>query len=104
MTSASRTRSNSSQASLSGDATATPPSPAATQPRTADAPPTLEAQFAALPPAWRAHLKPFIESDAYAPLCRFVDDERAAGKTVSPADVFRALRLTSPDEVKVVIL
>ena len=67
-------------------------------------PPTLEAQFAALPPAWRAHLKPFIESDAYAPLCRFVDGERAAGKTVYPADVFRALRLTSPDEVKVVIL
>src|SRR6516164_1955459 len=32
------------------------------------------------------------------------DDERAAGKTVYPADVFRALRLTSPDDVKVVIL
>ncbi|WP_213299254.1 uracil-DNA glycosylase [Paraburkholderia sacchari] len=64
----------------------------------------LEDQFAALPTAWRELLAPFIESDAYAPLCRFVDDERAAGKTVYPADVFRALRLTSPDEVKVVIL
>ncbi len=64
----------------------------------------LEDQFAALPAAWRELLSPFVASDAYAPLCRFVDDERAAGKTVYPADVFRALRLTSPDEVKVVIL
>lgn len=49
-------------------------------------------------------MKPFTDSDAYAPLCRFVDDERAAGKTVYPTDVFRALRLTSPDDVKIVIL
>ncbi|MFM0419042.1 uracil-DNA glycosylase [Paraburkholderia aromaticivorans] len=108
MTSASRSRSNPSQASLFGEAA---PEPATdmttTAPQQSGAsapPPTLEAQFEALPPAWRAHLKPFIESDAYAPLCRFVDGERAAGKTVYPADVFRALRLTSPDEVKVVIL
>ncbi|WP_414450432.1 uracil-DNA glycosylase [Burkholderia sp. 22PA0099] len=64
----------------------------------------LAAQFDALPAAWREVLAPFVASDAYAPLCRFVDAERAAGKTVYPADVFRALRLTSPDEVKVVIL
>ncbi|SED76114.1 Uracil-DNA glycosylase [Burkholderia sp. WP9] len=108
MTSASRTRSNPTQASLFGEAA---PEPATdmttTAPQQSGAsapPPTLEAQFEALPPAWRAHLKPFIESDAYAPLCRFVDGERAAGKTVYPADVFRALRLTSPDDVKVVIL
>ncbi|MEX3823138.1 hypothetical protein AB3X93_33490, partial [Paraburkholderia sp. BR14262] len=48
----------------------------------------LEDQFDALPAAWRELLAPFITSDAYAPLCRFVDDERAAGKTVYPADVF----------------
>ncbi|HEY1997338.1 uracil-DNA glycosylase [Paraburkholderia sp.] len=109
MTSASsRSRSPSSQVSLFGDdtpasaiSTATPPTPAASP---SFPPLTLEAQFDALPPAWRAHLQPFVESDAYAPLCRFVDGERAAGKTVYPADVFRALRLTSPDEVKVVIL
>jgi uracil-DNA glycosylase len=53
---------------------------------------------------WRPYLQPFINSNAYAPLCRFVDEERSAGKTIYPADVFRALRLTSPDEVKVVIL
>jgi uracil-DNA glycosylase len=110
MTSASRTRSNPSQASLFGDAASAPATdmthaqPRQTSAGAATRPPSLEAQFDTLPPAWRAHLKPFIESDAYAPLCRFVDGERAAGKTVYPADVFRALRLTSPDEVKVVIL
>ncbi|KVR24531.1 uracil-DNA glycosylase [Burkholderia ubonensis] len=64
----------------------------------------LAAQFDALPDAWREVLAPFVASDAYGPLCRFVDSERAAGKTVYPTDVFRALRLTSPDDVKVVIL
>ena len=107
MTSASQTRSKSSQASLFDETSSTATSPTAqaqTAAVTASPPPTLEAQFAGLPAAWRAHLKPFIESDAYAPLCCFVDGERAAGKTVYPADVFRALRLTSPDEVKVVVL
>jgi uracil-DNA glycosylase len=72
-----------------------------------DVPPTtatLESQFDALPADWRRHLKPFIESSRYAALCAFVDAERAAGKTVYPADVFRALRLTNPEDVKVVIL
>ncbi|MEQ5839895.1 uracil-DNA glycosylase [Paraburkholderia acidicola] len=102
MTSSSRPRdraSHDSQASLFADepaATAPVPIPAGVQP--------LEAQFGALPPAWRALLDPFIGSEAYTALCRFVDGERAAGKTVYPADVFRALRLTSPDAVKVVIL
>ncbi|KWF35428.1 uracil-DNA glycosylase [Burkholderia pseudomultivorans] len=77
--------------------------PSEPQPTAADIP-HLAAQFDALPAAWRDVLKPFTDSDAYAPLCRFVDDERAAGKTVYPTDVFRALRLTSPDDVKVVIL
>ncbi len=64
----------------------------------------LESQFDALPPAWRAHLRTFIESDAYRPLCTFVDEQIASGKTVYPAEVFRALRLTRPDDVKVVIV
>src|SRR3569623_1911468 len=108
MTTASRPRSAPSQASLFGDAAApadtisAEPQPQSQQ--AAGTPLTLEEQFAALPAEWRAHLKSFIESDAYAPLCRSVDGERAAGKTVYPTDVFRALRLTSPDEVKVVIL
>lgn len=79
------------------------PISAAPQPAAADVP-HLAAQFDALPAVWRDVLKPFTDSDAYAPLCRFVDDERAAGKTVYPTDVFRALRLTSPDDVKIVIL
>ncbi|CAH2808336.1 MAG: Uracil-DNA glycosylase, family 1 (EC [uncultured Paraburkholderia sp.] len=104
MTSASRSRSAASQASLFGDDANAAAKSSTSSVHHADAPPTLEAQFDALPPTWRAHLKPFIDSDAYASLCRFVDGERAAGKTVYPADVFRALRLTSPDDVKVVIL
>jgi uracil-DNA glycosylase len=64
----------------------------------------LESQFDALPSAWRAHLQSFVDGDAYRPLCAFVDAQIAAGKTVYPAEVFRALRLTRPEEVKVVIV
>ncbi|KVC59320.1 uracil-DNA glycosylase [Burkholderia stagnalis] len=91
-------------------AAATPATPASTAAPAAPSPAAsddvlhLAAQFDALPAAWRAVLAPFVAGDAYAPLCSFVDSERAAGKTVYPADVFRALRLTSPDDVKVVIL
>src|SRR5258705_3291068 len=99
MNSAKRSRTPSTQASLfTDDAPAAETLSVATNDTL-----TLEAQFDALPSAWRTHLRPFIESEAYAPLCAFVDAERAAGKTVYPADVFRALRLTSPDDVKVVI-
>ncbi|KVH44987.1 uracil-DNA glycosylase [Burkholderia diffusa] len=84
-------------------AAATAPASSSPQPAAAHVP-HLAAQFDALPAVWRDVLKPFTDSDAYAPLCRFVDNERAAGKTVYPTDVFRALRLTSPDDVKVVIL
>ncbi|MCA7926064.1 uracil-DNA glycosylase [Burkholderia cenocepacia] len=83
--------------------TAAPAPAAAPRPVAVDVP-HLAAQFDALPAVWRDVLKPFTDSDAYAPLCRFVDEERAAGKTVYPTDVFRALRLTQPDDVKVVIL
>lgn len=64
----------------------------------------LESQFDTLPPAWREHLRAFVDSDGYRPLCTFVDTQIAAGKIVYPAEVFRALRLTSPDDVKVVIV
>lgn len=62
-------------------AAASAAAPAAPQPAAANVP-HLAAQFDALPAVWRDVLKPFTDSDAYAPLCRFVDDERAAGKTV----------------------
>ncbi|MDR3399539.1 MAG: uracil-DNA glycosylase [Pandoraea sp.] len=64
----------------------------------------VEDQFDALPSDWKTLVSPFVESEAYAPLCRFVDAEVAAGKTVYPADIFHALRMTSPKDVKVVIL
>ncbi|MBN3858744.1 uracil-DNA glycosylase [Paraburkholderia sp. Ac-20340] len=94
----------STAATLQDAAPVPAPAPAKTMTQTAAAPARLEDQFAALPAAWRGLLDPFIASDAFAPLCTFVDAERDAGKTVYPADVFRALRLTSPDDVKVVIL
>jgi uracil-DNA glycosylase len=86
-----------------------PPRECAAAPSSRSGPPscaalTLEQQFDNLPPAWRTHLAPFIGSPAYARLCEFVDHERSSGKTVYPTDVFRALHLTSPDDVKVVIL
>jgi uracil-DNA glycosylase len=64
----------------------------------------LQRHFAKLPPEWRELLAPFVASPAYARLCAFVDGERAAGKTVYPRDVFRALELSTPQQVKVVIL
>ncbi|WP_084070891.1 uracil-DNA glycosylase [Pandoraea vervacti] len=64
----------------------------------------VEDQFEALPHAWKALVAPFVQSEAYAPLCQYVDAEVAAGKTVYPADIFHALRMTSPQDVKVVIL
>ncbi len=66
--------------------------------------PPLAAQFAALPADWRDLLMPFINGAHYEPLCRFVDNEYANGKTIYPREVFHALTLTSPAEVKVVIL
>lgn len=64
----------------------------------------LENQFDALPTAWRDLLRPFTESSIYPSLCRFVDSERDAGKTIYPADVFHALHLVAPSAVRVVIL
>ena len=66
--------------------------------------PMLEHQFDALPMPWREHLGDFIRSPWYERLCHFVDGERSIGKTIYPDDVFRALQLTPPDAVKVVIL
>ncbi|RKP45777.1 uracil-DNA glycosylase [Pararobbsia silviterrae] len=64
----------------------------------------LHAQFAALSPAWRACVASFVDGPAFTDLCRFVDGERAAGKTIYPDTVFHALELVEPDDVKVVIL
>ena len=64
----------------------------------------LAQQFTSLSPAWQSGISSFVSSPAYAKLCDFVDGERAQGKTVYPDEVFRALKLTQPQQVKVVIL
>ncbi|WP_420885752.1 uracil-DNA glycosylase [Candidatus Vallotia cooleyia] len=65
---------------------------------------TLEEQFDSLPLGWRAYLTSFISSPVYTRLCEFVNYERSSGKTIYPIDIFRALHLTAPDDVRVVIL
>lgn len=60
--------------------------------------------FAAVPPGWRAVTEHFQRSEAGRALTEFVDARVKAGATVYPAQVFRALSLTAPADVRVVIL
>src|SRR5260363_97760 len=70
-----------------------------------DTKPQLCTQFDGLSTGWRGILAPFLESAHYTALCHFVDGECANnGKIIYPHDVFRALHLTPPDAVKIVIL
>jgi uracil-DNA glycosylase len=55
-------------------------------------------------PSWRAVVDAWQASVPGRELMSFVDERVAAGATIYPDDVFRALRLTALDEVKVVIL
>jgi len=60
--------------------------------------------FAKAPPDWRAVTDSFQASEAGQGLIQFVDSRVQAGATVYPAQVFRALELTAPGNVRVVIL
>lgn len=60
--------------------------------------------FAAVPPGWRAVTDDFQDSKAGRALIQFVDARVHAGGPVYPARVFRALGLTAPADVRVVIL
>lgn len=60
--------------------------------------------FAAVPPGWRAVTDKFQRSAAGTALIEFVDARVNEGATVYPAQVFRALSLTAPADVRVVIL
>lgn len=60
--------------------------------------------FARVPAAWRPHTDDFFERPAGQALAHFVDARVGAGATVFPAQVLRALDLTAPHEVRVVIL
>lgn len=64
----------------------------------------LEAHVAWLPPAWRAALEPVLSSTGFQALSRYIDERLAAGATIYPAHPFRALELTAPHQVRVVIL
>ena len=60
--------------------------------------------FAAVPPGWRTVTDHFQRSEAGRALIEFVDARVKAGATVYPAQVFRALCLTAPADVRAVIL
>jgi uracil-DNA glycosylase len=60
--------------------------------------------FARVPPAWRRVTDPFLASADGQALAAFVDARVRAGAVVYPKTVFRALELTAPEAVRVVIL
>ncbi|QJQ31953.1 uracil-DNA glycosylase [Sphingomonas lacunae] len=60
----------------------------------------------ALRPEWREPLQPEFDADYMAQLRAFLVAEKAAGKTIYPrgGEWFRALELTPPEAVRIVIL
>jgi uracil-DNA glycosylase len=65
--------------------------------------PLLQA-FADVPAAWREVTDAFLASAHGRALTAFVDERLRAGAVVYPDRVFRALEITAPHEVRVVIL
>ena len=64
----------------------------------------LSAAFERVAPAWREVTDAFVASEAGRDLVRFVDRRISEGAVVYPKNVFRALELTDPSTVRVVIL
>jgi uracil-DNA glycosylase len=64
----------------------------------------LESLFARVAPAWKPVTDAFLHTPAGAELVRYVDRRVREGAIVYPAAVFRALELTTPAEVRVVIV
>jgi uracil-DNA glycosylase len=59
----------------------------------------------AVPPAWRDAVRDVVAGPGFAALTAFLESEgRAYAVYPPPGDVFRALELTSPDAVRVVLL
>jgi uracil-DNA glycosylase len=59
----------------------------------------------ALPPPWRAALRPYLDSDRVEALSEFVAKEYAAGEVYPPRrELFAALRLCPPERTRVLIL
>lgn len=59
---------------------------------------------AGLATGWRTQVDEFCAGDAGAALGAFLDERNAAGARIFPPDPLRALRLTPPEAVRVVIL
>ena len=64
----------------------------------------LSALFARVAPAWKPVTDAFAATAEGQALVRYVDERVAQGAVVYPANVFRALELTAPADVRVVIL
>ena len=64
----------------------------------------LEEAFARVPPEWRSVTQPFAQSTAGRSLAGFIDARLRDDAVIYPSHVFRALELTSPRDVRVVIL
>ena len=62
-------------------------------------------QDLAIPGLWRAALEPALDGELYQELCEFVQHERDQHMVFPPqGQVFTALDMVAPDEVRVVIL
>jgi uracil-DNA glycosylase len=64
----------------------------------------LEEAFARAPAGWRGVTQPFIDSPTGRSLAQFVDARLRDGAVIYPSHVLRALDLTAPRDVRVVIL
>lgn len=64
----------------------------------------LAAVFARVAPGWKPVTDAFLASEAGQQLVRYVDRRVQEGAAVYPGSVFRALELTAPGEVRVVIV
>lgn len=64
----------------------------------------LAQAFAQAPAAWRSVTDAYLASSSGGALAAFVDQRVQAGVNVYPSRVFRALELTAPQDVRVVIL
>jgi uracil-DNA glycosylase len=64
----------------------------------------LDALFARVAPAWRPVTDAFQRTSAGHALVRYIDERVREGAVVYPAAVFRALELTAPADVRVVIV
>jgi len=64
----------------------------------------LDALFARVAPDWKPVTDAFLRTAAGTELVRYVDQRVREGVVVYPAAVFRALELTAPGDVRVVIV